>query len=226
MLESNHGNRTQVAADKLRQMIVAGDLPPGQRISEREIVQRLPGLSRTPLREALKILAAEGLVVIAPNRGATVAELSMVEVEDIIELVVGLESLAAERACERITDQEIDEIASLHQSMHAAYTSERLMDYFELNQRIHQKIVDAAKNAELSRIYAAECARIKRYRYAGNRRHERWDRAIAEHDQILFSLRGRDGALLREMLRVHHRNGWQVSRILVGEELSGKGNQP
>lgn len=222
MLESNHGNRTQVAADKLRQLIVAGDLHPGQRIAEREIVEHLPGLSRTPLREALKILATEGLVVIAPNRGATVTALSIAEVEDIIELVVGLESLAAERACERITDQEIAEITALHQAMHEAYKSERLMDYFEINQRIHQKIVDAAKNAELSRIYAAECARIKRYRYAGNRRHERWECAIAEHDQILFALRGRDGALLREMLRVHHRNGWKVSRTLVGKELSGE----
>ncbi|MBV5334000.1 FCD domain-containing protein, partial [bacterium] len=60
-----------------------------------------------------------------------------------------------------------------------------LMEYFELNQAIHQRLVDAAGNRALSRIYAAECARIRRYRFAGNRRHERWDRAVAEHDQIL-----------------------------------------
>lgn len=220
MPENSHGNRTQVAAAKLRQMIIAGDLHPGQRISEREIGAHLDGLSRTPLREALKMLAAEGLVTIAPNRGATVAALSMSEVEDILELIVGLESLAVERTCERISDVEIAGIEILHRQMHDAYRDGRLMDYFEINQRIHQEIVDAAGNRELSRIYAAECARIKRYRYAGNRRHERWDRAVAEHDQIVIALKDRNGALLREMLRAHHRNGWRVARGLVESELN------
>ena len=220
MLENNHGNRTQVAADRLRQLIVAGELPPGQRISEREIVEFVPGLSRTPLREALKILAAEGLVTISPNRGATVTALSMRAVEDILELIVGLEGLAAERACERIGATEIATIDLLHRQMHEAFRHERLMDYFEINQNINQKIVDAAGNSELSRLYAAECARIKRYRYAGNRRHERWERAIAEHDQIFMALQERNGALLREMLRAHHRNGWRIARGLVERELT------
>ncbi len=220
MPENSHGNRTQIAAAKLRQMIIAGDLPPGQRISEREISTHLDGLSRTPLREALKMLAAEGLVCISPNRGATVAALSISEVEDILELIVGLEGLAAERACQRISDAEISEIEALHRLMHDAFRDGRLMDYFEINQRIHQEIVDGAGNRELSRIYAAACARIQRYRYAGNRRHERWDRAVAEHDQIVTALKDRDGALLRELLRAHHRNGWRVARILVENELN------
>lgn len=222
MPENSHGNRTQLAAAKLRQMIITGDLHPGQRISEREIGTYLDGLSRTPLREALKMLAAEGLVSISPNRGATVVTLSIGEVEDILELIVGLEGLAAERACERISDAAVADIEVLHRLMHDAFRDGRLMDYFEINQRIHQEVVDAAGNLELSRVYAAECARIKRYRYAGNRRHERWDRAVAEHDQIITALKDRDGALLREMLRAHHRNGWRVARDLVADELAGK----
>ena len=219
MLENARGSRSQVAANRLRKMIVAGELAPGQRISEREIGEHLDGLSRTPLREAFKILAAEGLVTLSPNRGATVTALSMADVEDAIELLVGLEGLAAEPACERITDQEIAEIESLHRQMHEAYRAEQLMPYFELNQAIHQRIVDAAQNRALARIYATECARIRRYRYAGNRRHERWDRAVAEHDQILETLKLRNGSLLREMLRAHHHNGWLVSRALVEREL-------
>ncbi len=218
MPENNHGNRTQVAAAKLRQMIIAGDLRPGQRISEREIAAHMDGLSRTPLREALKMLAAEGLVTIAPNRGATVVALSTSEVEDILELIVGLESLAAKKACERIGNSAIADIDALHQQMHTAFQDGRLMDYFEVNQRIHQEIVDAAGNRELSRIYAAECACIKRYRYAGNREHERWGRAVAEHDQIIVALKDRNGALLRELLRAHHRNGWRVARGLIESE--------
>jgi len=222
MTEDMHGNRTQATADKLRQMIIAGDLRPGQRISEREIVEQLRGLSRTPLREALKILAVEGLVSITPNRGATVTALSMAEVEDILDVIIGLEGLAIERACQRIGGAELAEFDDLHRRMHEAFRAERLMDYFEINQAIHQKIVDAAGNSELSRIYAQECARIKRYRYAGNRRHERWERAVAEHDQIALALKERDSGLLREMLRAHHRSGWRIARELVAGELAGK----
>lgn len=221
MLENKHGNRTQVAAERLRRMIIAGDLAPGQRISEREIGEHLDGLSRTPLREAFKILAAEGLVTIVPNRGATVTALSMAEVDAAIELLIGLEGLAAEPACARISEPQIAAIAELHQQMCAAFVAGQLMAYFEINQAIHQRIVDAARNSVLSRIYAAECARIRRYRYVGNRRHERWERAVAEHDQILAMLKDHNGPLLREMLRAHHRNGWLVSRGLVERELVG-----
>jgi len=218
MSEAQHGNRTQQAATRLREMIVAGELAPGQRISERETGERLAGLSRTPLREAFKILAAEGLVTIEPNRGATVTALSLAEVDESIELLAGLEGLAAESACQRITAPEIAAIETLHRQMHAAYDAGQRMRYFEINQEIHQRLVDAAGNRVLSRLYAAECARIRRYRYAGNRHDARWQRAIAEHDQILDSLREGDGALLREVLRAHHRRGWETARALLVAE--------
>ena len=219
MIENTHGKRTQLATTRLRQMIVAGDLAPGQRISEREIGEQLDGMSRTPLREAFKVLAAEGLVTILPNRGASVTALSMAEVDEAIELLVGLEGLAAPAACERISADGLGQIEVLHQRMGAAYRAEQLMEYFELNQAIHQCVVDAAGNRVLSRIYAAECARIRRYRYAGNRRHERWDSALVEHEQILGALKERNGPLLRELLRAHHHNGWMVSRALVEREF-------
>jgi DNA-binding GntR family transcriptional regulator len=220
MTQTDRGNRTLVAATRLRTLIVSGALAPGQRISEREVGEQLDGLSRTPLREALKILETEGLVTLSPNRGAVVTALSVAEVGAAIEVLVGLEAMAAELACQRITAQEIAAIEELHTRMRAAYLAGELMGYFELNQAIHQRIVDAAQNPALSRIYAAECARIRRYRYAGNRRHDRWDRAIAEHDQILDTLRLRDGPLLREMLRAHHQNGWSVSRALLESEAA------
>ena len=227
MSEAQHGNRTQQAATRLREMIVAGELAPGQRISEREVGEHLgahfDGISRTPLREAFKILAAEGLVTIIPNRGATVTALSVVEVDAAIEVLIGLEGLAAEPACARISELEIAAIAELHQRMCAAFRSGQLMAYFEINQAIHQRIVDAAGNGVLARIYASECARIRRYRYAGNRRHERWACALAEHEQILGFLKARNGPLLREMLRAHHHNGWLVSRGLVDREFAAGG---
>src|SRR4051794_11766096 len=170
----DRGTRTVVAVRRLRELIVSGVLVPGQRITERFVADHIEGMSRTPLREAFKILEAEGLVRIEPNRGAVITALSVDEVEAAIEVLIGLETLAAEPACARITDAEVAAIEALHARMEAAYREGQLMSYFRLNQSIHQHIVDAAGNPVLSRIYAGECARIQRYRYAGNQQHERW----------------------------------------------------
>jgi DNA-binding GntR family transcriptional regulator len=211
----DRGTRTVVAARRLRELIVSGALAPGQRITERLVADQLDGMSRTPLREAFKILEAEGLVKIEPNRGAVVTALSIEEVEAAIEVLIGLETLAAEPACERITDEELAAIDALHERMAGAYRDGDLMAYFNLNQAIHQHIVDAAGNSALSRIYASECARIRRYRYAGNQQNERWGHAVREHEGILDALRQRAGAVLREILRQHHRRGWVVSRRVL-----------
>ncbi|MEJ5989771.1 GntR family transcriptional regulator [Ramlibacter sp. PS3R-8] len=220
----DRGTRTVVAARRLRELIVSGALAPGQRITERLVADQLAGMSRTPLREAFKILEAEGLVKIEPNRGAVVTAMSIEEVEAAIEVLIGLETLAAEPACERITDPEIAAIEELHARMAAAHREGDLMQYFHLNQAIHQHIVEAAGNPVLSRIYAAECARIRRYRYAGNQQNERWAHAVREHEAILDALRDRAGAMLREILRQHHRRGWAVSRRVLesrGVEVKG-----
>ncbi|MGZ5182448.1 MAG: GntR family transcriptional regulator [Ramlibacter sp.] len=224
VLQEDRGTRTVVAARRLRELIVSGVLAPGQRITERFVADHIEGMSRTPLREAFKILEAEGLVRIEPNRGAVVTALSVDEVEAAIEVLIGLETLAAEPACERITAAEIAEIEALHAQMDRAYRDGQLMAYFRLNQAIHQHIVDAARNPVLSRIYASECARIQRYRYAGNQQHERWGRAVREHESILDALRLRAGAMLREILRQHHRSGWTVTRtMLVGGQGASSG---
>jgi DNA-binding GntR family transcriptional regulator len=213
--QEDRGTRTVVAARKLRELIVSGVLAPGQRITERLVADHIEGMSRTPLREAFKILEAEGLVRIEPNRGAVVIALSVDEVAAAIEVLVGLETLAAEPACEHISDEEVAAIEALHHRMDQAYREGDLMTYFRHNQAIHQRIVEAARNPVLSRIYAAECARIQRYRYAGNQAHERWQHAVREHEAILDALRHRAGTLLREILRQHHRNGWAVSRRIL-----------
>lgn len=205
------GRAAMRVVERIRDMIIAGELAAGARISERMLTERL-GVTRTPLREAFKILEAEGLVRIVPNRGAEVVALSLAEVEAAIEVLIGLESVAAELACARATPEEIEAIARLHARMVACQTAGDLMGYFHLNQDIHQRIVDGAHNAALSRVYRTESARIRRYRFAGNRSPERWARAVAEHAQILDALQQREGALLREILRTHHLKGWQVTR--------------
>ncbi|WP_244574580.1 GntR family transcriptional regulator [Cohaesibacter sp. ES.047] len=198
-------------ANLLRDLIVSGQTPPGERISERVLTEKF-GISRTPLREAFKILESEGLVSIRPNAGATVIQLCTEDVRDALEILIGLESIGAEQAATRASAEEIEEIAELNAKMIEAFEKRELMEYFHINQEIHQKIIDAAKNTALSRIYAAESARIKRFRFAGNRDLVRWKRAVQEHAQILDALERREGALLREILKAHHIAGWKIAQ--------------
>jgi DNA-binding GntR family transcriptional regulator len=225
-IASREGTRTDVVAGKLRVLIVSGALKPGHRLSEREIAEQLEDVSRTPLREAFKVLAAEGLLTLEPNRGAVVTALSVQEVEASIEVLIGLETMAAEPACEHATDAQLAEIEQLHADMVEVHAKGDLMSYFQINQAIHQRIVDAACNPVLSRIYAAECARIRRYRYAGNQDPVRWRQAVREHGEMLVALKERAGPLLREMLRKHHKSGWAVSRTVLQQDPLNQGSGP
>jgi len=216
---NGHGTRTTAAVTRLRELIVTGELKPGQRISERSLLEQHADLSRTPLREALKILDTEGLVELRPNRGAYVTRLSMAQIDAAMEVLIGLENIAATASCARITDAELADIESLHQQMLASFKQRDLLAYFSINQAIHQRIVDGAHNPALSRIYRNEAQQIRRYRYAGNIEQSRWRHAVAEHEQILEALRSRDGLLLRELLRAHHSRGWDVTRALLATEL-------
>src|SRR5438876_8057985 len=103
---------------RLRHLLVEGDIPPGARVPERELCATL-GISRTPLREAMKVLAAEGLVVLLPHRGARAARLTRKDLQDLFEVCQGLEAVAGQLACARISDQQLDDIAKLHAEMAA-----------------------------------------------------------------------------------------------------------
>ena len=215
------GQRSALMANLLRDLIVGGDIPAGERISERVLTEKF-GISRTPLREAFKILESEGLVSIRPNAGATVIRLSAQDVRDALEILIGLESIGAEQAAMRATPEMIEEIAQLHTKMVEAFEQRELMEYFHINQEIHQRIIDAAQNTALSRIYAAESARIRRFRFVGNRDIIRWQRAVQEHSQILDALERREGSLLREILKAHHIAGWKVAKkALIADEAIG-----
>jgi DNA-binding GntR family transcriptional regulator len=192
---------------RLRDFIVEGNLIEGARIPERQLCEMLR-ISRTPLREALKVLASEGLIDLLPNRGARVRELGPQEIADLFDLMGGLESLAGRLACQRITPAEFIEIEQLHHQMYRHYLNRELPDYFRCNQLIHDSIVAAARNAALSSAYMSLVGRIRRVRYAANLAHkrDRWGEAMREHETILDSLRRRDERELSDILFGHLRN--------------------
>jgi DNA-binding GntR family transcriptional regulator len=190
------------AAERLRDMIVEGELPPGERITEQALCDRM-GFSRTPLREAIKTLTSEGLIVLQPNRGATVASLSLDDIEDTFRVIGALEALAGEMACANVRDDDIAEIRVLHYQMALHRTRGERLDYFKLNQRIHEKIVELSGNAVLLETHKRLGGRIRRHRFAANVAPERWDQAIREHEEMLEALDERDGKKLAEVLRRH-----------------------
>jgi DNA-binding GntR family transcriptional regulator len=192
---------------RLRDHIVEGNIPDGGRIPERQLCEML-GISRTPLREALKVLASEGLVELLPNRGARVRQLSEHDLGELFDVVGGLEALAGRLACENITDAEIAEIERLHYEMYGFYLHRDMHSYFRVNQMIHQKIVEASRNAALKSAYLSFAGRIRRVRYSANfaRKRERWGEAMREHETILDALRRRAGDELSNILFRHLRN--------------------
>ena len=191
---------------QLRRMIYEAELQPESRIVERVLCERLK-VSRTPLREAFKVLASEGLVELLPNCGARVSRFREQDVRDAMEVMGAIEGLAGELAATRASEDVIAEIQALHYQMRAHYLRRELPEYFRLNQAIHRRIVEAAGNSLLTAHYDSLSIRAARARYLANRLDEdRWARAMREHEAMLDCMTRRAGAELRDLLTHHIMN--------------------
>lgn len=189
-------------AARLRAMILTGELPPGGRLNERVLCDSLR-VSRTPLREAFRVLAAQRLVQLHPHRGASVVALSERDIRDLFEVMIGLEGQCGRLAALRATDQQITEIRALHFEMLAAHARRDLPSYYELNQRIHRAISIAADNPALSETYEAVNIRIQHLRFRSNFNRDKWDAAVVEHSDIIDALGARDAGRMQQLLETH-----------------------
>lgn len=189
-------------AQRLRQMLVEGQIAPGAKLNERELCEQLK-ISRTPLREAIKTLAAEGLVDLLPNRGAFAVALGEADILNTFEVMAGLEGLSGELAAQRITPEELNEIEAMHYEMKAAYTRRDLSNYYRLNLAIHAAINNAARNPVLTATYHQVNARLQALRFRSNLDGDKWARALQEHDRMITALQQRDSAALRTELVAH-----------------------
>lgn len=211
---------------RLREMLLEGEIPPGARIPERELCLKLR-ISRTPLREALKVLAAEGLVLLLPHRGSRAARLTDKDVHDLFEVCQGLEALAGELACERMSTEQLKEVTTAHAAMVQHYRDGDLAQYYRRNRQIHEAIVAAACNPVLSGLYDSVTARIRRARYVTPMTPQRWAMAIQEHEAILNALQRRDGVGLAHVLRAHLRHKREeVIKAGFAETENGRESEP
>jgi DNA-binding GntR family transcriptional regulator len=214
-------------AIRLRRMIVEDELEPGARINERELCG-LFGVSRTPLREAIKVLAREGYVNLTPNRGATVAALTAQDLEEAFPVMGVLEALAGELAARNATDAQIAGILADHTRMRGAFEAGDRPAYFALNEAIHLAIAEAAGNGTLEQMQRSLDGRVRRGRYQANISAARWSQAMEEHEEIAEALSNRDGHRLAEVLRRHLRNKLEALRAGVrdGARSAGQARRP
>ncbi|MDB5623475.1 MAG: hypothetical protein JWR39_2038 [Devosia sp.] len=193
------------AAAHLRAMILAGELPPGTRLREQQLCDDL-GVSRTPVREALRTLAAEGLVDLLPNRSVVVSQVHAPDVVDLFKVFGTIEGLAAELACEKITEGEIAEIGRLLAEMVDYHANRDRAAYMRINQLIHQRTVEIAASPVLQSVWQSLLPRVERARALANLDTGRWTEALIEHTKMFTALAARDGALLAPLTRKHFEN--------------------
>jgi DNA-binding GntR family transcriptional regulator len=192
----------EAVAERLRELIVEGVLMPGVHLNERVLCAQL-GVSRTPLREALRTLAGEGVVELLPNRGAVVAAMAREDVAHAFEVIAALEALAGELAAARATPAEREAVRALHLEMLAAHARRDLPAYYRLNAAIHRRLVDCARNPVLADAYVRLDARLQALRLRSNLDPRKWDEAVAEHRAMIAALDAGDGARLAAVLRGH-----------------------
>lgn len=208
------------AAERLRGIIVRGELAPGAAIGEADLCAAL-GMSRTPLREALKLLAAEGLVDMQAHRSARVAPLRAEQTDELFEAMAGIERLAAELAARRAGAGRLAGLRALQDRIERHHGRGELAEYSALNQRIHQDIVAASGNAVLAAAHATLLARAERARrYALTASSTRWAESVDEHRTILAALEAGDPERAGRTLERHVLRTGEVVRAALQRETA------
>ncbi len=191
-------------AEQLRQRIFRRELEPGSWIDELKIAEEF-GISRTPLREALKVLAAEGLVTMKLRRGAYVTEVSDKDLRDVYHLLSLLESDAAGVVAARATAEQLQELQALHRDLAAAVADRDR--FFALNERFHMRLLELADNRWRNQMVADLRKVMKLNRHNSLLKQGRIAESLQEHAQILAALQARDAEAAVQATRAHFEQG-------------------
>jgi DNA-binding GntR family transcriptional regulator len=190
------------AVAAIREMIISGRLAPNARISEKALCDAF-GISRTPLREALKVLASEGLISLLPRRGAQVTSISPQDTREKFEVVRLIEGEAARLVCELATEAQLTRLSALHAKLKSAHARHLPRDYFALNEQFHRTMVEIAGNATLVDIHASLVDHLRRARYSTMLIQDMDPRFVDEHDLICQALLSRDPDRAEAAVKAH-----------------------
>ena len=213
---------------QLRNLLLEDEFAAGSRIPEAELCERF-GVSRTPLREALKVMAAEGLVTLRPNRGAVVSPIDPSQIGPIIELKGALEGLIGTLAAQRIDAATMAKLEAHHLALGDALSRRDHGAYTRLNYAFHQLMAQASGNPLLAQSYESLQQKIWRFRFAVNEFDGRLARSYQEHEDIMVALRARTRLDLAERLQEHNRQTGEAmmrafDKIAEGKPRSKKGS--
>jgi len=206
-----------VGTARLREMIT-GQLKPGQKVNEAELCAAF-GISRTPLREAIKVLVNEGLLIAKAGKGSVVPNVSNQEMIEIFEAVAGIECTAARLICERASQGAISRLGRMHERLAELFEQgeSKLSAYFKLNHSIHLAIVEASGNAVLKSLHAPLMCRLQMARYSALESHERWAESLAEHLAVQKAFRERDALTAQELMYQHVlHTRWTIEKCDAG----------
>ena len=201
----NIQNLHEATFQKLRSLLVEGAITPGSKLNERELAEQLH-VSRTPIREAIRRLAADGLVELIVNRGAIAVQLTRDDIIHTFDVIANLEGYSGELAAQNMSQQALAELEALQYEMMASYARRDLSSYYRLNLKIHHAIHQAANNPVLSQLFTQVNARIEALRFRSNQDGVKWEKAVGEHQEMLEALKARDSARMRKVMMQHVRN--------------------
>ena len=186
----------------LRQAILRGELEPGERLMEIQLAERL-GVSRTPIREAIRKLELEGLVLMIPRKGAEVAKISESNLRDVLEVRRSLEELAIDLACQRMTPEELEELKVTQEKFALAIKNGDAMQIAETDERYHEIIYDSTKNARLVQILNNLREQMYRYRLEYIKDEDKRQVLLIEHERILKAISLRHVQEAKQAIREH-----------------------
>ncbi len=189
-------------AERLRVLIDSGELAPGTRLNEIELCNTM-GVSRTPLREAIRSLATEGLIELQPNRGAIVSIVSQEDVTEILPIMASLEGLGGRLAAMHMDQSKIAQVRKIHDQMIAHYKNNEVAEYFETNRLIHELITEGSGNQTLVDTINSLSAKVRRARFSAQMTQESWAKAVSEHEEMIAALEAQDPDRLEAILVQH-----------------------
>ena len=189
-------------AERLRLLIDSGELAPGTRLNEIELCNTM-GVSRTPLREAIRSLATEGLIELQPNRGAIVSIVSQEDVTEILPIMASLEGLGGRLAAMHMDQSKIAQVRKIHDQMISHYKNNEVAEYFETNRLIHELITEGSGNQTLVDTINSLSAKVRRARFTAQMTKESWAKAVSEHEEMIAALEAQDPDRLEAILVQH-----------------------
>jgi DNA-binding GntR family transcriptional regulator len=206
-----------VVYNTLRNAILRGELKPGDRLMEMHLANKL-GVSRTPIREAIRMLEQEGLAVTIPRKGAQVAKMTEKDLQDVLEIRDSLDELAVRMACQRMTKEQLGELRGAMETFRRAAVTRDVRSIVEADEAFHNVIYRMANNPKLEVIVNNLKEQMYRYRYEYIKGKDTYDKLVEEHECIVQGFERQDAGYVKEIMHQHLENQIEAVRLVIRQQ--------